>query len=71
MWTAEEPLAFAPDQIGLKGSPTMVFKTQNPEKHPQGEMIKVTEVGVETAVKSALEKVVAANILSAVDGGVK
>ncbi len=71
IWTAEEPIAFAPDQIGLKGSPTTVFKTQNPEKHPQGEMIKVAEVGIDAAVKSAFDKVFAANVLDGFNGAAK
>lgn len=71
IWSAEEPVVFAPDQIGLKGSPTMVFKTANPEKHLAGEVIKVSDAGLENAVKQAFEKVIAANILSLIPGEAK
>jgi len=56
VWTAESPLAFDPAQIGLKGSPTTVFKTGPPETHAAGEVIKTVDVGVDSAVKMALDK---------------
>lgn len=65
VWTAEQPVTFAPDKIGLKGSPTMVFKVGNPEKHAAGELIQATNGGVETAVKTALDKIFASGVLEA------
>lgn len=59
IWTTEGPITFEPAQLGLKGSPTTVFKTGTPEKHTAGEVIKTAEVGVEGAVKAALDKIVA------------
>ncbi|MBN1426866.1 MAG: electron transfer flavoprotein subunit beta/FixA family protein [Anaerolineae bacterium] len=56
VWTAESPIAFDPAQIGLKGSPTTVFKTGTPEKHVAGEVVKTVDVGVETAVKMVLDR---------------
>ena len=56
LWTAESPVAFDPAQIGLKGSPTMVYKTGTPEKHAPGEVIKTAEAGLEAAVRMALDK---------------
>jgi electron transfer flavoprotein beta subunit len=56
VWTAESPVAFDPAQIGLKGSPTTVFKTGTPEKHAAGELINAADVGLEGAVKMALDK---------------
>ncbi len=69
IWTAETPIRFAADCIGLKGSPTTVFKTAQPEKHTAGEVIQVNEVGVGPAVRSAFEKINAAGVLSATTGG--
>ncbi len=34
VWTAESPIAFPPELIGLKGSPTTVNKTTTPENIP-------------------------------------
>ncbi len=62
VWTAEAPVLFATEQIGIKGSPTTVFKVTSPERHAQGEMIKTVEVGVDNAVKLALQKAVAAGV---------
>jgi hypothetical protein len=60
---------FPLDQIGLKGSPTWVFKTTQPELRKGGEVFKVTEVGVGPAVKSVLDQVKSSGVLSAVSGG--
>jgi electron transfer flavoprotein beta subunit len=59
IWTAEGPITFDVAQLGLKGSPTTVFKTGTPEKHVAGEVIKVAELGVDGVVKVALDKILA------------
>ncbi len=69
IWTAETPIAFATDCIGLKGSPTTVFKTAQPEKHAAGEVLKVTEMGVGPVVHSVFGKIAASGVLNAVAGG--
>jgi len=71
VWTAETPIQFPLDQIGLKGSPTWVFKTTQPELHTPGEVINVTEMGVGPAVKSVFEKIEASGVLKSVTGGAK
>jgi electron transfer flavoprotein beta subunit len=57
IWTTEGPISFDPAQLGLKGSPTTVFRTGTPEKHKAGEVIKTAEAGVEAAVKTAFDKI--------------
>ena len=57
IWTAEGPVTFDPAQLGLKGSPTTVFKSGTPEKHTAGEVIKASELGVDGVVKAALDKI--------------
>jgi electron transfer flavoprotein beta subunit len=57
VWTAESPITFNPALLGLKGSPTTVFKTGTPEKHIAGEVIKASELGVDGVVKAALDKI--------------
>lgn len=69
VWTAETPVMFPVDQIGLRGSPTTVFKTTQPEAHKAGEIINVTEVGVDAAVQSAFQKIKSSGVLSTVAGG--
>lgn len=71
VWTAETPIAFPLERIGLKGSPTTVNKITQPEKHIAGEVIKVTEVGLGTAVNSIFEKINTSGVLSAEAGGMK
>jgi electron transfer flavoprotein beta subunit len=71
VWTAETPILFNPEQVGLKGSPTMVFKVTNPEKHEPGEVINTLDLGIEGAVKSALDKVLGSGVLASVLGEMK
>jgi electron transfer flavoprotein beta subunit len=61
VWSSDSPVSFDPDRIGLKGSPTMVYKTGNPEKHTAGPVISAAELGVEGAVQAALEMAMAAD----------
>ncbi|MDX9990970.1 MAG: electron transfer flavoprotein subunit beta/FixA family protein [Anaerolineales bacterium] len=57
VWTTEGPITFEPSLLGLKGSPTTVFKTGTPEKHVAGEVFKTAEVGVAGAVKIAFDRI--------------
>lgn len=57
IWTAEEPIMFDVAQLGLKGSPTTVFKTGTPERHTAGEVIKVVDLGLDGVVKTAIDKI--------------
>ena len=57
VWNAESPITFDSAQLGLKGSPTTVFKTGTPEKHTAGEVFKVSEVGLDGVIKTALDKI--------------
>ena len=59
VWTAENPIAFDITQLGLKGSPTTVFKTGTPERHTGGEVFKVSEMGLEGVVQLAMDKILA------------
>ncbi len=69
IWTAESPILFKTEQIGLKGSPTMVFKSTTPEKHAPGELINTAEVGVDEAVNEALHKIIASGVLDSIVWG--
>jgi electron transfer flavoprotein beta subunit len=59
IWTAESPLAFDPEKIGLKGSPTFVWKTGTPAKHDPGEVVSAAQAGVDGAVRTALDRILA------------
>lgn len=63
VWTSEAPVVFEPAQIGIKGSPTTVFKVATPERHARGESIRVSEQGLEQVVKTAFQKATAAGAL--------
>ncbi len=67
MWTVEAgPVTFDPAQVGGKGSPTIVYKMGTPPLPEAGEKFNAREIGVEAAVKAALDKASATGILAAV-----
>lgn len=70
MWSIEEgPASFSLEEVGVKGSPTIVYKMGTPGLPEPGEKINSRQVGVSEAVKKALEKAEAAGILTAILGG--
>jgi electron transfer flavoprotein beta subunit len=68
-WTADSPIRFDPALIGLKGSPTMVFRTGTPEKHACGETIEVAKTGLSQAVEAALRTLSSTDAGSVLPGG--
>jgi electron transfer flavoprotein beta subunit len=64
LWTAESPLVFPPEKIGLKGSPTTVSKIGTPEKSVAGELIDARETGVAGAVAETISKMTAVGVFS-------
>ena len=69
MWTMEGPVPFSLEEIGVKGSPTIVYKMGTPPLPEAGEKVSAREIGAAAAVKFALDKAEAAGILKAVLGG--
>lgn len=54
LWTAETPVLFDPDQIGLKGSPTIVGKAFTPSPRGAGEVVSAVDKGLQETVAYAL-----------------
>ncbi len=69
MWTMEGPIPFALEQVGVKGSPTIVYKMGTPPLPQAGEKVNAREMGVEAAVKFALDKAAGAGIMQVLLGG--
>lgn len=69
MWTMAGPLEFERAQVGIKGSPTVVFKMGTPPLPEAGEIVNSRELGVAEAVRIAFNKADEAGILTAVLGG--
>lgn len=62
LWDATTPVPFDPGQIGIKGSPTIVGKAFTPPPKEPGELVRVDEVGLGTAVRRALASMAEAGI---------
>lgn len=71
LWTAETPVMYDIVQIGLKGSPTTVFKVGTPDKHAPGETKNSREISVPGAVKWAFGKAKTAGFEKLLVGGAK
>jgi len=69
MWTMEGPVPFSLEEVGVKGSPTIVYKMGTPPLPEAGEKVNAREMGAPAAAKFALDKAEAAGILKAVLGG--
>jgi len=69
MFTMEGPVAFETGEVGVRGSPTIVYKMGTPSLPEPGEKLNAREIGVAAAVETALGKAEAAGILKAVLGG--
>ncbi len=69
VWTMAGPVEFDRGQVGVRGSPTIVYKMGTPELPEAGEKINAREVGIEAAVREALSKAEATGALKL--GGAK
>jgi electron transfer flavoprotein beta subunit len=65
-WTADEPLAYDEEQIGLKGSPTWVAQSGSPEAHEPAETINVSENGLSRTVEKVLDDMLANNSVASI-----
>jgi electron transfer flavoprotein beta subunit len=57
IWTSVEPVAFEPDKIGIKGSPTIVGKAFTPPPKKAGETVQVSDISLKEIVADALHRI--------------
>ncbi len=70
VWTTESGhCAFDPNQIGIKGSPTVVYKQGTPPLPTPGEKVNAREIGTAEAVRFALDKAMTSGVLNSILGG--
>jgi electron transfer flavoprotein beta subunit len=68
VWSMEGPIEFDTQQIGVRGSPTIVYKMGTPPLPEAGEVVNTREVGIEQALKFTFDKAAEAGVLDAVLG---
>jgi electron transfer flavoprotein beta subunit len=71
IWSTEGPIEFDAQQIGVRGSPTIVYKMGTPPLPEAGEVVNTREIGIEESLKFTLDKAAEAGILEAVLGGAR
>jgi electron transfer flavoprotein beta subunit len=69
VWTEAGPVEFDMTQIGVKGSPTIVYKMGTPPLPEAGEKINAREKGIQAAVDFTFTKAEEAGVLGAMLGG--
>ena len=69
VWTEAGPVEFDVAQIGVKGSPTIVYKMGTPPLPEAGEQINARELGVQAALDFTFTKAEEAGVLSTMLGG--
>ncbi len=69
VWTMDGPVSFDLEQVGGRGSPTIVYQMGTPPLPEPGELVNSRDVGVAAAVKIAFDKADASGVLGAVMGG--
>jgi electron transfer flavoprotein beta subunit len=67
MWTMSEgPVDFAKGEVGVRGSPTIVYKMGTPPLPEPGEKLNTREIGITDAVRQAFQKAEEEGILEVV-----
>ncbi|MBX0328921.1 electron transfer flavoprotein subunit beta/FixA family protein [Oscillochloris sp. ZM17-4] len=64
LWTADAPVPFDIEQVGIKGSPTIVGKAFTPPAREAGAIMSVAEKGLSEAVADALAMIVQASVVT-------
>ena len=57
VWSASEPATFDPEQIGIKGSPTIVGKAFTPPPPEPGPKVSVADKGLSASISHALHEI--------------
>jgi electron transfer flavoprotein beta subunit len=63
IWTAAEPVMFNPDEIGIKGSPTIVGKAYTPPPKQAGQKLNVSDKGLSNTVAEAVSQISRAGVV--------
>jgi electron transfer flavoprotein beta subunit len=69
VWTEEGPVSLKLSQVGIKGSPTIVYKMGTPSLPEPGEKINTREIGMERALDFTFDKATKAGVLKTMLGG--
>ena len=64
VWSSAEPAPFDPEQIGIKGSPTIVGRAFTPPPRQAGGIVRVSETGLQACVKQALQQISASGVVN-------
>lgn len=63
IFSFKNPISFDPNKVGLKGSPTRVYKVFTPELKTRGNMLNLEKEGLEKVVNLIIEKLKEKKIL--------
>jgi electron transfer flavoprotein beta subunit len=69
VWTEEEPVEFDTSNLGVRGSPTIVYKMDTPPLPEAGEVVNVRDAGQQAVVQKAVETIQASGVMDSLSGG--
>jgi electron transfer flavoprotein beta subunit len=69
IWTMDGPIEFAADQIGVRGSPPIVYQMGTPPLPEPGEKINARDTGIAEALSFMFTKAEEAGVLNTMIGG--
>jgi len=71
VWTMDGPNTFSTEEIGVRGSPTIVYQMGTPPLPEPGEKVNSREIGVEAALDFTFKKAQEAGVLETMIGGAR
>jgi electron transfer flavoprotein beta subunit len=69
VWTEDEPVEFDTSNLGVRGSPTIVYQMDTPPLPEAGEVINIREEGQDKAIHQAVDMIQSSGILKSLSGG--
>jgi electron transfer flavoprotein beta subunit len=69
VWDENQPVDFDAGNLGVRGSPTIVYKMDTPPLPEAGEVMSIREKGQANVVREAVDRVQASGVLESLSGG--
>lgn len=69
IWTSEGPVEFEMNKVGVRGSPTIVYRMGTPPLPEPGEKVNTREKGLQAALAFTLDKAEETGVLTTMLGG--
>ncbi len=69
VWTEEDPVTFDVGNLGVRGSPTIVYQMDTPSLPEAGEVVNTRDEGQDAAIRKAMAIIQTSGVLESQSGG--